>query len=635
MVIDLDDDDDEPKVADTAAPPAEFEQDDEEVDPYAPYLDVIRHIDVPFWTAATRIAIPHVAQAPPDARPGIYNNRIIVVAACSDLTLRVMSAPLDPPAQEVQDVAKMDIQVVRIEGTNTHQQFVSDITITHTGTPSDEQEKSDAQAQSRPQTRSHSQQDQQNTDADSVQWSLLVASISCTGAGLLLIHQIPIRNNQIFQSPEVSIPIRRAYLRTSSLSAKLTFNPFAYPAERHSSLLIPLPAESMVKVYQVFQPSHPRERRGSNATNDSVSTTRSAKVSSNDRGKFLITLLPPFVNEDGDEQRRKRVLDAKWVAGGRAVIALLEDGEWGIWDLEAVGPISSSGTNLIRGQGNISGIRGGSLTRFAIRASILPTVEAKQKSSNSQWQPTSGALAPMTPSTRKVRSEGLFQGSKLSTDATRSNVQQYGAIIVADAAGGRSTYDESVIISYAYENIYLPSVSSFWKNETKPIRLPAVRLGGQSLRSICLLSTPGLSDNALSGTSIFDTAPSAPDFLVQTSHRLILSVNPLSQRPYSDDATDQTPPDPSDQTLLVSGDLDVDGMDRMLDDMGGASATKKPMNLFTKSVGFRRSKGDEDDNEDTDMTASPTPARSGLRITNSGTGLFGGGTPLPKRRIFS
>ena len=634
MVIDLDDDDDEPTPAETAAPPAEFEGDEAEVDPHAPYRDVVRSIDIPLGTTASRIAIPHVArdiaQALPGVWPGIYSNRIIVAAACSDLSLRVISAPLDPPAPDVQEISKMDVRVVRIEGTNSHQQFVSDLAITHKGTPSEEHAVPEGQEQSRPQIRSQPQPKSDNVETDSVEWSLLIASISCTGAGLLLIHQIPIRNNQISSSTESSLPIRRTYLRTSSMGAKLSFNTSPYPAERHSTLLVTFTSDSTVKVYQVFQQSHPRDRRGSNATNDSVSTTRSTRSSSADRGRFLITLLPPFRQEDVEvAQRRKRVLDAKWIAGGRAVIALLEDGEWGIWDLEAVGPTSStSGTNLIRGQQNISGIHGGSLTRFAVRSNISPLAGTKQKFSNSQTQPTSGSLAPMTPSTRKVRSEGLFHGSKLNNDTTTPSTQQTGTIYVQDKSSDRAYHDESVVISYANENIYLPSILSFWKGEARPVRLPNVRLGGQIPRSIGLLPNPASSDNPFS-----DNTSPIPDFFVQTTHRLILSLNPLSSRAGSADVSTQAVSSPSDQTLLVSGDLDVAGMDRMLDDMGGAAASKK-INLFTKSVGFRLNEGDDDG--DVDMTASPTPSKAGQRITNANTGLgFGGQTPVPKRRIFS
>lgn len=662
MVIDLDDDDDEPATTDKPAAPAEFEEEEEEVDPSAPYRDVIRYIDIPLGTAASQIAVPHIpsdtAQASPGTLPSIYEDHIVVVAACTDLTIRVISAPLDPPAANAHEISQMDIHIVKMMGSNSHQQFVSDVAITHTGAVTTEESVETQKQQSKPQTRSQSQSKQADEEGDNVKWSLLVASISCTGSGLLLIHQIPLQKNKIVPTPESSIPVQRTFLRAPSMSAKLSFNPSAHPAERHSTLLVTLPQASAVQVYQIFPP-HTRERRGSTATNDSVSTTRSTKAPGTDRGKFLISFLPPFSQEDIElGQRRKRVLDAKWVAGGRAVVALLEDGEWGIWDLEAVGPTSSSsGANLIRGQGNISGIHGGSLTKFAIRSSILPSVETKPKSSTSEPQPTSGSLVPMTPSTRKTRSEGLFQGSTLGNGASQAGVQQQGAIYVEEKPSTRSSYDESVVLNFADENIYLPSVLSFWKNETKPLRLPPVKLGGQPPRSISLLPTSQSSDESFgTAASVFGTTPAPPDFLIQTPHRLVLSLNPLSAQPVATDASTQTALVPSERsTLLESGDLDLDDMDRILDNMAGdadsgavggrgarsistTTTTKKPLNLFTKSVGFRIDDEEEEGDGDVDMAAaSPTPSRvRGSRLSSGrSTSAFGSETPVPKRRIFT
>ncbi|OAP58509.1 hypothetical protein AYL99_07599 [Fonsecaea erecta] len=622
VVIDVDDEDDDAAAeAKVETGPAEFKEYEDEVDPSVPFRDVIRHVDIPLGTAALRIAVPHIvkdlAQAPPESWPAVYHDRIIVAAACTDLSVRVISAPLDPPAPEVHDISKMDVQIVKIEGSNSHQQLVSDIAITHTGVTSREQEDADEQTQAKPQMRSQSQSKRGNAESDSERWSLLVASVSCTGAGLLLVHQLPLHNNRLTANTDYRVPIRRMYLRSSCMSARVSFNTSPYPAERHSTLLITVPADSTVKVYQIF-PTHTRERRGSTATADSVSSTRSMRVPSSDRGKFLITLLPPFRQESPQvvQQRRKEVLDARWLIGGRAVTALLEDGEWGIWDLEAVGPTSSSsGANLLRGHGNISGIQGGSLTRFAVRSHILPSVELKQKSSYPEAQPASGSLAPMTPSTRKVRSEGLFQGSTSASDPSQSNGKRcYGSIYVEEKTPNRVAHDESVVISYADENVYIHSILSFWKGESKPVRLSRASLGGQEPLSLSLLPGSEPSSNVFSGTSIFDNSHYPPDFLIQTSHRLILSLNPLSSNSSVSDPSAQAIAAPSDQTLLASGDLDVEGMDRILDDMGDVAATKKPMNLFTKSVGFRID--DEDGDEDVDMM-SPTPARSrGMKILN-------------------
>lgn len=580
-----------------------------------------------------RIAVPHIVkdleQAPPESWPSLYLHRIVVAVACADLSIRLVSASLDPPTPEVQDVSRLDVQTIKIFGPSSHQDYISDIAITHTtGILDDDQEDNKQQQASNAPSK-------QKSPTDARQWSLLIATISCTGAGLLLIHQIPIQGNSISPAPEHFLPIRRHYLRSSAISARLSFNTCPYPAVRHSNLLITLPSASCVKLYQVF-PTHSRERRGSTGTADSASTTRSTRTSGSSRGKFLMSFLPSFVQEVSTvSPRRKGVLDARWLAGGRAVIALLEDGEWGIWDLEAVGPTSSassSGANLIRGQANIAGIHGGSLTKFAVRCTISPSVEARQKTSGAEAQPSSGSLAPMTPSTRKVRSEGLFNGDIRQACAARSQTQ-YGSIHIEDRASGRPQ-DECAVISYGDENVYVSSLYSFWKSDIKPTRLPAVKLGGQTQRCFSLFPTSNNDSN--SSSTLFGMSTSTPEFLIQTDHRLILSVNPLTEAPSTTNSAAETTfslgPEASDQALLASGELDVDGMERILEEMGGSEgptvSKPKPMNIFTKSVGFQL-----DDDEDVDM-ASPTPAKySPLKPRNSP--MLGAATQGSQRRIFS
>ncbi|KEF62971.1 uncharacterized protein A1O9_00946 [Exophiala aquamarina CBS 119918] len=630
MVIDLDDDDDQeqPAAGDASVVPAEFEDEEEEVDPAKPYRGILRQIDIPLGSSALRIATPHIskdlAQAPPDSWPPIYHDRILVTVACADSSLRVLIAPLVPPSPELHDISKLDIQTLKILGPNSHQEFITDIAITHTIRAEGEEVEAETQAQMRLQTRS--QPAPISTDADSQRWALLIASLSCTESGLLLVHQIPLQGNGTLSTkPEHLLPIRRQFLRSSALGARIAFNPSCYPADRHSSLLLTLPAASTVKLYKVFV-NYPRERRGSTATSDSASTRASLRTSGSDKGRILLTFLPPFVHDPtAILPRRKKCLDAQWVASGRAVVSLLEDGEWGIWDLEAVGPNSSGiGSNLVRGQSNISGIQGGSITRFAIRSNIFASEMKKETSSSTQVRAATTSLAPMTPSTRKVRSEGLFQGTSKQDvrSASARNVRGYISVEEHPPHNGRPL-DESVIISYGGENVYISSLSAFWRAEIKPARLPIIRLGGQELRGIATL--PQATDD-MPTTSIarFGLASSSlPDFVVQTPHRLILSVHALSvsaDQPWRSltgtEAISGAHTHPTfDQVLLNSGDLDVDGMDRILSNMGTVGRGSKPLDLSGNKMTFNYGNQDGgEDEEDVDMmVTSPTPSKYSAR----------------------
>jgi hypothetical protein len=117
-------------------------------------------------------------------------------------------------------------------------------------------------------------------------------------------------------------------------------------------------------------------------------------------------------------------------------------------------------------------------------------------------------------------------------------------------------------------------------------------------------------------------------------------VNPLSETPDTTSGSTRTAlslaPEVSDQALLASGELDVDGMDRILEEMGGsglAASISKPMNIFTKSVGFQI---DEDEDDDDVEMASPTPAKfSSFKPRTSSRPAAGARNQVAQRRIFT
>ena len=619
MVIDLSDDD-EPTPSQPVFDNAEFEQEEDEVDPSHPYHDFLRTLDIPLGSASLRLAVPQLPQdlSDPSAYPNLLRDHIIIAAACVDLGLRLVVCPILPPAPGVSDLSKAGVQIARLSP-SSHQDLITSIALTYTAARDDATEDSE----------------------ESPKWSFLVASTSCTGSGMLLIHQVPVKANGLSTESEHMIPIRRQHLRVPLISARLSFNRSMYPAERHSTLLITLPDASCVKVYQIFrQPTFNRSRRGSAGTTESASSTRSTPSLSANSGKWLITLLPEFsasVAIDPNQQR-KSVLDAKWILGGRAVIALLVGGDWGVWDLEAAGPVSaSSGQNLIKGQGNVSGITGGSCTKFAVKGSMPSSGDA---SKSGKIAPVSATgLVPATPYTRKVQAQGLFQGAGESTE--RSNSSRCGSISTTPSKETRN--DEAVIINHGAHNIYIPSILSYWKSEatrkgsfaassSSLMILPSLRTAGENIKNVSLLPQFPKQQSAMFG------AIAQPNFLASTATRLLLFVSPLVDTPEDlDTSTELTRPLPlisegTDQSLLQQGVLDVDGMDRLLENMDSppqsrllpASKTllksgSKPN--FGKSVGFAR----EVDMDDTPDLPSPKTT-SKLQISKN--------KPM-ERRLFS
>lgn len=637
MVIDLDDE--EPELGPSSTQPAEFEEQDEEIDPSEPYLKILRSINIPFGTAARHLAIPHmpshVSQASVGAYPPIYSTHIIVAVACDDLSVRLVSLPLTPPPLEAKDLSTWGIQIVKIVPTS-HQDLLSSITITHTSTPADPEDDVDkGKSRSRSRSRLGTTTASTGTASGGQQWCFLIASTSPTAGGLLLVHQLPSTFDMAFNHlPESHVLLQRQHFRSPLIRSTIRFNSSVYPAERHSNILVTFPDGGCVKIYQALPDpnlAYSQGRRGSAATMDSTtSSSRSLPMSATRPGRLLVTLYTGFIesSESVSDSRRKRVLDAAWVLGGRAVVVLLEDGEWGVWDIEGAGPPSASNKNLFEGQENVSGIQGGALTRFSLRGLLTPPADQAPKTHQAEPKNTkSGRLAPMTPQTRKVRSDGLFRGSASGNPSAGTPGRfSHGCIHVTEHQTANSStttaMNESILLSLGNINLSIPSLLALWRAEStgkgsldssgtvRPTPFTALQLGGEQQRSIAVLPQPS---NATHHTLFGSKAGRLTDVIISTDNRLIMLVSPISEphlsAPTSQGADGASARTDTDQLLLTQGNLDIDGVDRILDRMtnGSSQAVARP----SKSVGF-----DLDDDGDVGM-GTPTPKNIG-RLARAG-----------------
>lgn len=652
MVIDLSDDD-EPAPSATEA--AEFEEKDDEVDPAEPYRDVLRYIDIELATSATHIAVPYVSpvqdSSPSDSHASLLSSHLVVAVACADVTIRLISLPLAPPAQSSNEPQTWGMQVVQIPASGGHQDFITSIAITdfaeeHVDEAGGDRNKS----RSRSGARIASKSSKPRTGPE---WSFLIASTSCTGSGLLLIHRINLTDENTFdQSSDGVFPAQRQLLRSPLCACRLSFNPCPHPADRASDLLITLPDSGCVKVYQVIpQSSHARGRTGSGATIESTtSSAGSARGSSKQQGKFLVTLYSAFLapSESQPFGRRKRPLAASWVLGGRAILALFENGDWGIWDLEAAGPPSAAqNQNLLQGQSSVSGVQGGAQAAFTIKGSIVPHKSASENTTIVKANSSdTGALAPMTPHTRKTRSDRLFEGREADSMALTEKVAlSRGSIGITELPQTSVTQsskftDESVLLTYGESSHHLPSLLTFWRSEVsgkrtfgassvlKPNLLAPLRLGGQPIKSIFQLPI----EPAGSATEGILTIP---EILAATDHTLVLLLSPLAEESTPQEESKHSfaarLPGTSTNTnelLLERGELGIDGLDHMLNDMTNGNA-RDP----SKTVGF-----DVDEDMDIGMRTSigtPTPKLAGRLRPARGTPNASFRPGKSKVRLFS
>ena len=581
MVMDSDDEPPEKSEQPPHQDNPAFVEEHGEFEASEPYQPIIQTMDLPLGVEVLHLAFPHL---PADAHssgleslPLLFSRKLVVAVACSDLLIRVILIPLLPPSP--QSKSRLETrgtasclgagksmygeQMIVLSGGTTHWSIPKGVSITVTSKPLEDAEEiymdeDDVSSErldlrsnnSRPASRSRSRSRRQDH-----QWDLLVASYSADLSGLLLIHRIPIKAGEAGLSSELHIPWRTQYLASPPVSGY--FNSALYPAPRHSQILI-AEAEGVVRIL------------------DCLPQSQAAK------GAWRLSLYTDFENLPDSTSKRKPILDARWVLGGKAILVLLAHGRWGIWDLENAGPKPIDGANPPRS------VSAESWTHFALESWVGDSLKSGKllKSSSAKTENRS-KLAPMTPGTRKIRQEALFTEPPPQPEGP---VRGGLSVSPVPYASNSRADDEAVLIWYGNTVSVIPSLFIHWQNKVRrsgnlfgsgaiggPKVINNIQLGGESCKEASLIPSghcPGSAkDNA-----------THPEVLVTGDHRLAIVTSPIAEPklPFS-------PPSPLfsstiDQRLLTRGDLNVDGMDRILSSMSNSQTTptRKPQSVSSK-----------------------------------------------------
>lgn len=574
MIIDSDDEEPPSKPAPLYQDQPEFEDDEDEYDPTEPYQTIIQTLDLPLGTEVLHISFPHM---PPDfdptigSVPKILSQNLIIAAACSDCSIRLITLPLCPPSltSKARPELRSNIshgnagngiwgeQMVVIPSNVGHQSIPCGVSITFSaqGTrdavmddnrddgESESRARSTQSASSRSRSRSRSQQTGYG------EWDLLVASHSTQLSGILLIYRLPIsvdRHGSSTLSADHVVPWRTKHLL--SPAASISFSSALFPSRRHMRLLI----SEMSGAVRVYEP---------------LATPSAAD------GEWLVSLYSGFENHRIGIPKRRKILDSRWVLGGKAIIVLLADGEWGIWDPESAGPKSKDQLGRSRDSSKSS-----SPSLFAIGGWIGQAATSTLPKSSSGKTDGKSKLAPMTPHTRKVRQDALFSGPTSRTDTHRVR----GGITVIPVCGhslNSRADDETVLVWYGNSIITIPSLITHWQNKVtgsgnlfgtgargQVKEINNVNLGGELRNGVAIIPKhPNHKDAA--------TAPSDPqlDIIVTSETRLVIIAAPLSEPEPTNAFTLAEQPAVADQQLLARGELDVGGMERILANMANGS----------------------------------------------------------------
>lgn len=538
-VILLDSDDEGPAVK-TFEDKPEFEDDGEESDPLRPHSSILQTLDLHFGTDALHLALLPASVLKADGSSwrdlDPLKQKIVFTVAFADNSLRLITLPLTPtsPASkerpEFRGVfttahagnGKWGETVVLLNG---HQKPSDGVTMTADfGASSRDLIKQDSKSPTRAEV------------------SIIVASHSRDVTGLLLLFRIPIK------SPHPHIePFQTIYLPSSAKS--ISFNP-SLSAPRSSHLLV-VEAAGVCRIYDY-------KLLVKTSDEDSLAT---------EQGTWLLSLYTGFQNNKNDSQTgahtgfgRKPIVDAQWVSAGGAVIVLLKDGEWAIWDIEGVGPSASQG--LLGRQG----VKGGSRSGYSLTGYIDGAAKTR---STGPPQITSSKFAPMTPSTRK--STEPFSGRR--SEPVRGKI----SVVEVPSMSPSSPSQESVVFWLGETFTLISSLAKYWAaNSGKPagglgnlfgstpgasmIKLEGIDLQGERCSDVEQIVKPHSSTGLPS------------DVLILGEHRFtILSVGKQAREPQSQ---------PTGRLALTEKaangmELDVAGIDQALARMENGNSKRK------------------------------------------------------------
>ncbi|KAL8778378.1 MAG: hypothetical protein Q9213_007447 [Squamulea squamosa] len=546
-----------------------LESDEEEYDPSKPFERMIQSLDLPFGVAVLRIAFPPLPidslQRTHGALPPLFSEKLVAAVICSDATVRLVTLPIAPPSPAVKrkaaannkpfvadgKVGRYGEQITLVNGGNDHQAVPRCVCLTIVPSPlgedsdleMDENRRELARSASsdRRRRRSRTRSQSQSLRGDEG-WDLLIASASSELSGLLLLHRIPLTadGNRLDTSTIHTVPWSIQHL--PSPAASLEFNP-ALPNDERNSILLVAEAKGPVRILNCL----PTDTAG--------------------QCTWLVTLLPGFQPSTSGRALRKHALDAQWVRGGKAVLVLLADGEWGIWDLFDAQPTALSTTHVPQARTL------GSFAKFAISGSI----SANPRLSNADGRDIqnrdggkASRLAPMTPGTRRIRQENLFSGPVQQNEGPAR-----GGISLVSSQDAKST-DDALLLWYNDSITLIPSLQTHWVNKVKGTgnlfgngakgeakTISNISLQGERRNDVVLLTASHQSKEKHSSD--------AESIVVLGETRIVLVTPPLREPP----TTSKIPPNPpSDQRLLERGDLTLKGMDRVLASMSGASPLK-------------------------------------------------------------
>lgn len=373
MIIDSDDES-------PAIPPAAFvdkpEFDDTVTTDASSLADIVQTLDLAFGTAVHHIAVlPMPTVTVEDAAwngAQILKEQIVFAVTCANGDVYVVTLPLTPPSNESK--TRPALKNSLLAGNAGKGAWGETITLlAGQGKPSE----GVAVTLVKEQAGSGSSQGRKGSVTRAV-----VAAHTREASGTLRFWDV-----SLDATPGTTArvePFQTEYL--PSPLGSISFNPL------HVTQLLVVDPAHAVRIHDYSLPS--------------LSSDDASEGPFPTQGSWLLSLYQPFARGTGMSTSRKPVVGAEWMAHGRAVLVLLADGQWGIWDIDNANPTTASSAGLFT-KAN-SGLRGSAITQFSVSGYLEGTTTDR----------TIGAQPQRNLSTSTQKSAPLVVPSAVSTSAS-------------------------------------------------------------------------------------------------------------------------------------------------------------------------------------------------------------------------
>lgn len=520
MIIDSDDEAPPPGASAEPDKP-EFDEAASHDNPSLP--DVVQTLDLSLGTAARRIAVlPMTPCTPADAAAAtsstFLKDRMVIAVSCVTGEIYLVTIPLTPPSHQLKAKAMLENDLVATQagrgtwgetltclaGQNRHSDGLA-LSLMAPQTPSSE--KSRSRDRSTPQYNPPSPR-------------VVVASHTREATGTLRLWDVSLGSG--------ASKARLDPFQTEYLPAPLTgisFNP-SQPTQ-----LLAITSPHAVRVYDYSVPSLP----------DDISEGPFPT-----QGSWLLSLYPPFARGSVTSTARKPIVAADWIANGRAVLTLLADGQWGIWDIDGAHPRGGAPGLFAK---HSPGLRGAALTTFSATGYLEGTSPLRNPVSHKSLSvPGSGGdFVPMTPHTRRDALAASMGGGVEKLAAVRGGIAVLRAQPPRPTAAAATGTDESAVLWIGGADpivAVIASVSRFWDAQLRrgsgggvnlfggaqPTRMVRLAdLGAGLLGERCMgveAVTRGVSNQRRESNAVDDAPGSAGglpvDVLLQGESRLVV-----------------------------------------------------------------------------------------------------------------